>query len=574
MPTDSSRRRGNGLRLRDRGWRLRRRRARQPALGRQPDGGAVRGRSRHAPDAVPEVIADSYPGLSYFDPRYHWTELRVFTRSPRQNSGEVKSTKLEQARVMGGGSSINGQFAVRGLPSDYDEWEALGAAGWGWEGMLPYLKRLERDLDYGGGLHGVDGPIPVRRIFPEGWAPFSRAVLRSTTAQGYGYGDDYNGSFADAAFPMPLSNEHDRRVSTATGYLDAATRRRRNLSIFAEAQVHRLVTEGRRITGVEVALDGRTRFVQAGETIVAAGALHSPALLMRAGIGPAWHLREHGIGVVADLPGVGENLTDHPHLAFGAHLKPEGRIGRAQRRHIYMGVRYSSGLEGCHPGDMFMMPVNRAGWHRLGLAMGALNVCVNKSYSRGTLRLASADPAREPVVDLNLAGDGRDLARLVDGFKRMHRIMESPDVRPLVHRHFLAGYTDEVRALSVRRADTWLKTAAAAFLLDASPLTRELISRRRFGPSGRIAEMSRDDEAIAAWVRSSVWSGWHVSGTCRMGADGDRMAVLDPSCRVRGGVQGLRVVDASVMPSIVSANTNITTIAIAEKAADLILRAG
>jgi 5-(hydroxymethyl)furfural/furfural oxidase len=310
--------------------------------------------------------------------------------------------------------------------------------------------------------------------------------------------------------------------------------------------------------------------VEAGEVIVSSGALHSPAVLMRSGVGPAGHLRHHGIEVVADVPGVGENLTEHPHLAVGAHLKPPARLPRAMRRHIFLGVRYSSGVEGCDPGDMLIMPVNRAGWHPLGRSLGALNVCINKSYSTGTVRLNSADPTVEPEVDLNLASDGRDLVRLVDGFKRLYRIMESPAVQAGINTWFLAGYTDAVRALSVRKPSNWLKTAAAAALFDYAPFARDTLIRRRFGTTEQIHAMAHDDAAIAEWVKSTVWPGWHVSGTCRLGADGDPMAVLDAKCRVRG-VQGLRVVDASIMPSICSANTNITTIAIAEKAADLIL---
>ncbi len=173
-------------------------------------------------------------------------------------------------------------------------------------------------------------------------------------------------------------------------------------------------------------------------------------------------------------------------------------------------------------------------------------------------------------MDLNLAADGRDLVRLVDGFKRIYRIMESPAVQAGINTWFLAGYTDAVRALSVRKPSNWLKTAAAAALFDYAPFARDALIRQRFGTTERLHAMIRDDEAITEWVKSSVWPGWHVSGTCRLGAEGDPMAVLDAQCRVRG-VEGLRVVDASVMPSICSANTNITTIAIAEKAADLIL---
>lgn len=522
------------------------------------------------PDDIPDIIADSYPGLSYFDPRYHWTDLKVYTRSPRLNAGAAKPSKLEQAKVMGGGSSINGQFAVRGLPTDYDHWQSLGAEGWNYEGMLPFLKKLERDLDFDGPMHGKDGRIPIRRVFPEGWAGFTKSVLASVEKDGHAYLPDYNGTFEDGSFPLPLSNENDRRVSTAIGYLDAETRKRPNLSIIAHAFVERITFSGRKATGIDVVLNGKRQHIEAREVILSSGALHSPAMLMRSGVGPAGHLKHHGIAVVADVPGVGENLTDHPHLAVAAHMKPQARLPRRQRRHIFLGVRYSSNFAQCDRGDMLIMPVNRSGWHPLGRSIAALNVCVNRSYSQGTVRLRSASALDEPEIDLNLASDARDLARLVDGFKRLYRIMESPEVRPLLNTWFLAGYTDEVRAMSVRKASNWLKTATAAFLLDATPFTRDIVLRHKFGTTDRLHLMVKDDEAIADWVKSTVWSGWHVSGTCRMGAADDPLAVLDPRCRVKG-VEGLRVVDASVMPSMISANTNITTIAIAEKAADLIL---
>ena len=522
------------------------------------------------PDAVPDVIADSYPGLSYFDPRFHWTELRVHTRSPGLNSAATaKPGKLEQARVMGGGSSINGQFAVRGLPADYDEWEKLGATGWGWADMRPALIRLERDLDFTGNLHGQNGPMPIRRVFPADWAVFSNGIRAALERGGAVYREDYNASSDDGIFPMPLANENDRRVSTATAYLTAAARRRKNLFIRAESLVSQIHIRHGRATGVEVIIDGVAKSIEAGEVIVAAGALHSPALLMRAGIGPAAHLRALGISVATDLPGVGENLSDHPHIAFGAHLKKSARLRRGQRRHIFFGQRYSSGLVDCTAGDMLLMPVNRAGWHRLGMSMGAVNICVNKSYSKGTVRLQTPSFHDEPNIDLNLASDGRDLARLVDAFKRMYAIMCSPEVQPCINAWFLAGYSDDVRRLSVRSVRTWLTTATAAALLDFSP-TRNFVLRQKFGSEAHLHRMAADDDAIAEWVRNSVWSGWHVSGTCRMGADSDNLAVVDRFCRVRG-VGGLRVIDASVMPSIVSANTNISTIAIAERASDLIL---
>lgn len=525
------------------------------------------------PDSMPDVIADSYPGLSYFDPRYHWTGLRVHARSPSRNDGTEPTAKLEQAKVMGGGSSINGQFAVRAFPADFAEWEAMGLRGWGWEDMLPYFLKLERDLDFGDRPeHGRDGPLPIRRVFEKDWAPYSRAIHTVLANSGFAAGLDLNAGTEDGLFPLSLANENDRRVSTATGYLNAQVRQRANLVLMPNTEVRDLLLDGRHAVGVDVERNAIREQHRARRVIVSAGALHTPPILMRAGIGPAGHLKERGITVVHDLPGVGENLMDHPHIGCGVHLKPAGRLPRHQRRHIYFALRYSSGFDDCTPGDMFMMPVNRAGWHPLGRRMGSLVFCVNKSYSRGVVRLAR-DIRAEPFVDLNMLSDGRDLQRLVAAFKRMYAIMESAEVKALTNFWFPAGYSDAVRQISIKRPSNWIKTAIAAAIFGASPASRNWLARQRFGDLDRVHKLVADDEAIADWIKASVYSGWHVSGSCRMGADGDRMAVLDGRCRVRG-IEGLYVVDASVMPSAVSANTNIPTIAIAEKAADMMMRAG
>ena len=517
------------------------------------------------PESVPDIILDSYPGRAYFDPRFHWPELRVYNRSPEVDPSAMPS-RFEQARVMGGGSSINGQFAVRGMKGDYDEWEEMGLAGWSHAGLLPYLNKLERDQDFGGEGHGGSGRIPVRRLFPEEWGGFSRAALAAMQEDGLPLAPDVNGDDADGCYPVPLSNQYGRRVSTAIGYLDAATRRRRNLAIHAETLATRILVENGHARGVEAVKDGKTVRFDARETIVSAGALHSPALLLRAGIGPAEHLRSHGIEVVADLPGVGSNLLEHASVSVAAHLKPGARVPAGQRRHIYYGARFSSGLQGCPPGDMLFMPTNSAGWHPLGQAMGTMLLAVNKSYSQGTVRLYSPSPMDEPRVDLNMLSDERDLVRLVDGFRRLYAIMESAAVRDQVTLWFLAGYSDAVRRLMVPSAGTWLKTAAARALLDLGGPGRMLLKRKLTG--GRdVHRLVQDESALADWIKSAVWPGWHVCGTCRMGPDVDPLAVLDGECRVRG-VPGLRVVDASVMPTIPRANTNITTIAIAEKIAD------
>ncbi|UDQ91367.1 GMC family oxidoreductase N-terminal domain-containing protein, partial [Xanthobacter autotrophicus] len=196
------------------------------------------------PGAVPDAIADSYPMGLFHGDRFVWPGLSAFTA--RRSDGSQGSRAYEQGRVMGGGSSINVQSANRGLPRDYDEWAALGAAGWGWDDVLPFFIKLERDLDCGGPLHGKDGPIPIRRIPPPGWPPFAEAATSAFAASGLPRRLDQNGEFEDGVFPPAFNNEHDRRVSAAIGYLDAATRARPNLVIWPRTRLLRLRMDGAR----------------------------------------------------------------------------------------------------------------------------------------------------------------------------------------------------------------------------------------------------------------------------------------------------------------------------------------
>jgi 5-(hydroxymethyl)furfural/furfural oxidase len=523
------------------------------------------------PDNVPEIIYDSYPSLAYFDPRYHWRELRVCHEAYREGGAPLKLRKFEQARVMGGGSSINGQFALRGLPGDFEEWRALGLEGWSYDDVLPFFKKLERDTDFEGPAHGREGRIPVRRVFEERWPGFTTAVHEAFKAEGYPVREDLNADFADGCFPMTVSNQYDRRVSTAVGYLDSATRRRPNLRILADTVVTGLEMEGRKVTGVRASLPGgaEKRF-EAGEVILSAGAAHSPALLMRAGIGPAYHLTSLGVAVTADLPGVGGNLLEHPSISVAIHLKPEARLPEGRRRHIFMGLRYSSHLGDCPQGDMFLLPVNRAGWHPLGKQLGTFVLTVHKSYSQGLLRLKSASPADEPIVAMNLASDPRDLRRLMDGMRFMQRLLAQPALKCAINFWFPAGYSDRVRALAIPTLRNYLATGAAAQLIGLSAWTRDLVYRKKLNPGVDCDRLGRDDDYLAQWIADNVWPSWHISGTCRMGRRDDPAAVVDAKCRVRG-ISGLRVVDASVMPTIVSANTNISTIMIGEKIAAEIL---
>jgi 5-(hydroxymethyl)furfural/furfural oxidase len=214
------------------------------------------------PGNEPSEIRDSYSGTAYFDPRFHWTELRVTTQVVSHNNAEENRPplrKYEQARVLGGGSSINGQLANRGAPADYDEWEARGAAGWGWTDVLPYFKKVERDLDFDGPFHGKDGRIPVRRIPQEHWTRHSQAVAEACKLAGYAFVPDQNGEFVDGYFPATHSNQAEQRVSAAMGYLDRETRGRANLTISTNTQVKELLFEGTRCVGVKAQVDGRER---------------------------------------------------------------------------------------------------------------------------------------------------------------------------------------------------------------------------------------------------------------------------------------------------------------------------
>lgn len=525
------------------------------------------------PESVPEIIADSYPGFAYFHPDYHWRDLRIHTRT-QVIDGSPTGQKFEQAKVMGGGSSINGQMAIRGLPHDFDEWESLGAKGWGWSDVLPFFKKLERDVDFDGEIHGRDGRIPIRRIFQKGWPGFSRSVAEAMQDLGYPMREDLNGETTDGIFPITIANQYNRRVSTAVGYLDSLTRERPNLHIIPNSTVTKILFEQSRAIGVLVRNpDGSERRIMGGETIISTGALHSPALLMRSGVGPAQHLTEHGIATVKDLPGVGQNLLEHPSVSIAVHLRKQARLPDDIRRQIFLGLRYSSGLENCPAGDMLILPTNKAGWHPIGKRMGAMLVAVNKSFSTGEVCLQGPGVDTEPKVEMNMASDPRDLARLVQGMHLIFKLLDSPRLKETVDFWFPSSYNDGTRALAVKTFKNYASTWIAAQLSERPGLPRDLLYKYKFAPGMDISRLTADEAYLREWAQRTVWPNWHVCGTCKIGGDNDRLAVLDPECRVRG-VEGLRVVDASVMPTIVSANTNISTIMVGERAASLILNKG
>jgi 5-(hydroxymethyl)furfural/furfural oxidase len=528
------------------------------------------------PGAVPKEILDSYSGTAYLDNRFLWSELKVSTEVVSHNNDPTapkpRLRKYEQARVLGGGSSINGQMANRGAPTDYDEWHARGATGWTWENVLPYFKKLERDLDFDDEWHGQDGPIPVRRIPESQWPGHAKALKQVFTRTGYKPLADQNGHFEDGFFPITISNAEEQRVSAAIGYLTADVRRRPNLTLSTETQVTELLFDGLQCVGIKALVKGRPQEFRAKEVILSSGAIHSPAHLLRAGIGPAGHLRDMGISVRHALFGVGQRLMDHPSIALAAFLKPHARVtNKETRRHLFIGMRYSSGLGGAPAGDMFLVGATKTSWHAVGEQIGTFLLFVNKTYSEtGQVRLKSRDPGEEPEVEFNLLSDRRDLERLADGIRRFAPLYADPILQKAISDPFPASYSDKVRQVGEINTKNRILTKIAATLLDGPAFLRRMLIQKVIMEGYTLEDVCNSEEAAEDFIRKAAVGVWHASCTCRMGSRDDPMAVTDPSGRVRG-VGGLRVVDASIFPVVPCANTNFPTIMTAEKIADGIL---
>ncbi|MBO0686174.1 MAG: GMC family oxidoreductase N-terminal domain-containing protein, partial [Candidatus Dormibacteraeota bacterium] len=396
---------------------------------------------------------------------------------------------------------------IRGAPEDFDGWAAAGAAGWSFADVLPAFIRLEDELDHPAApYHGRGGPVPVSRVPEAGWGSVDRAFCEAALASGHAWEPDHNAPGTTGVSPFAMNARDGRRFSTNDGYLEPL-RERPNLEIRGGCQVDTLVLDhGGRARGVRL-LDGtRLEAAAGGEVILSAGAVHSPAILMRSGIGPADQLRALGIRVAVDLP-VGRGLQDHAIVWVGFPTAEGARPGAGGRQSLCC-LRYSSGLAEAGANDMFMSSLNA---HHL-FAGGGVAVCVNRVYSRGRLTLASPDPTVDPSLDLELLSDQRDLRRMSDGLARAAELLNRPPLAAL---------------------------RAGAAEIPAPEALPQVVS----------------DTA-------------HACSTCRMGAPDDPEAVVDPLCRVLG-TEGLRVVDASILPAATRANLHLTVVMIAERAAEL-----
>jgi choline dehydrogenase-like flavoprotein len=450
-----------------------------------------------------------------------------------------------RGKVLGGSSSINAMIYIRGTRADYDRWAAMGNPGWAYDDVLPYFLRSEDNEVHGGPLHGKGGPLSVSKLRTGN--PVTEAFVQAATSCGYPRNPDFNGETQEGVGHYQVNQRDGLRCSAAKAFLDPALDRP-NLRVATQANATRIIFEGQRAVGIEYLQDGQRKVARARrEVLLSAGAFGSPQLLMLSGVGPAAHLRELGIPVVLDSPDVGGNLHDHPDFVFGYTSDSTELIGfevrwlpramrelrrfRRDRTGMFTtnfaeaGAFLKTANEEAEPDVQLHFVVAIVSDHarKLQFSLGfSCHVCLLRPRSRGTLRLASTDPLASPLIDPAFLSDPDDVARLVRGFRMTRGILEASELAPY------------------RKRELW--TAG----IDS-------------------------DEAIRKILRERTDTVYHPVGTCRMGTD--PQAVVDPQLRVRG-LQGLRVVDASIMPQLVSGNTNAPAIMIAERASDFIRERG
>jgi len=478
---------------------------------------------------APEAMRSANPSTIITEPefaKYRWDALTA-----RRTSAQPPRL-FWRGRGAGGSSAVNGQIAIRGMVEDFDAWAAQGCKGWSFAELLPFFNRLETDLRYGAAsYHGDAGPIPIYRAPLSRWGAVDQALGEAALDLGHAWAPDHNAPHALGVSPYAINSRDGVRVSTNDAYLEPS-RARPNLKIVGDAHVDRVLIEGQRAVGVRFRHGGTWQDLRARAVLLCAGAVHSPAILLRSGIGPPAHLTELGIPTRVALP-VGEQLQDHPMAAFVVLLNDHA-VPPPGFRHTNCCVRYTSGIAGAGPGDMMIIAMNRLG-DSIGrhlsdasapAVFGLLGVWVNECVSRGRVRLTSADPLSEPIVEENMLDAPSDLARMRDGVRRVLEIARHPATRAVGN------------------------VVAPGLELDGDP----------------------PDATIDAWVMSTAGDAQHASCTCRMGDPSAPTSVVDPECRVLG-VDGLRVIDASVMPSVVRANTHLTTVMIAERMADRLIGA-
>lgn len=513
------------------------------------------------PGSVPADIADTFPSSS-LNANYFWPQLQG------QRSSDTPLRPYMQARVMGGGSSVMGLWALRGMPSDYDAWAAAGATGWSWNDVLPAFRRLENDADRDPS-QTLAGPYPICRVPRDEWPRLVLAVESEASRRGHRFIAEINESPGDGFFAMPLSQDAQGRASSARCYLTSEVRRRSNLSILTETTVTGLRFNGRRACGITVKHDGERRDIAAREVMVCAGAIHSPALLLRAGIGPSDELARLGITPLAERPGVGRNLQNHPYLHFGLTVPPRSRLSRELRRFAIAGLRLSSGLEGCPDSDLLLFMIGRVSGRDYGCDLAMFGAALYSPYSRGQVTLTSPQAGIPPRVEFQMFEDPRDRPRMLKAARFAESLLLSDAVASAYNDAFLLPPVMSLQQFNRTGIAGSLMGLTIKAVLNAPPaLTRKILAGR-IRPGRWIANRHRRAPASDAELIAAAAPMAHPSGTCAIGPESNSMAVVDPHCRVYG-VENLRVIDASVMPRVPSANTNLPTIMVAEHAAELI----
>ena len=446
-------------------------------------------------------------------------------------TSDLPDLEIPRGRATGGSSAINGQVLLRGIPEDYDRWAEWGNDEWGFTQCLPYFNKMETDLDFGGGdIHGNDGPVPVRRYPRAEWLPHAVAFEQACVAEGYPVHEDQNDPESTGVSPRARNTIDGVRMSNALNYLDIA-RHRLNLTIRGSVTAHRVLFQGSstgspRAVGVQAESGGEMFTVEGDQIIVCSGAVASPQLLMLSGVGPADHLGSFGIEVVHDSPGVGKNLRDHPSAAV--LYRATGERPDVQAPMTQVGMRYTA-TDSSLRNDMQLQPMLMTSEHRPAQVeidddsnYIGMNASLQLAMGQGELTLQTTDPHVQPFINYNYYQEEEDLRRMRDGIRLGVRVAEQSMYQGILE--------DRV-----------------------TPTDEELAT----------------DEALNGWLRRNTGTSHHISGTCKMGPDSDPMTVVDQYLKVKG-VEGLRVADASVMPDCIRANTNATTIMIAEKLCDFI----
>ena len=448
-----------------------------------------------------------------------------------------------RGKVLGGSSSINGLLYVRGQHEDYDRWRQRGNAGWGYDDVLPYFRKAENQQRGGDQYHGSGGPLPV-----SDWRhadPLSEAFVAAAAETGIPFNPDFNGAKQEGAGFFQTTTRRGRRASSAFSYLRPA-KNRSNLQIETDALAQRIMFEGRRACAVEYRQNGNLRTARARkEILVSSGAYNSPQLLQLSGVGPAVLLKQHGIDIVIDAPGVGNDLQDHLQVRLILRCAKAVTLNDVVNhpvRKVMAGLQYAAFRKGPltiaagTSGAFFKtsprlatpdvqihfipFSTDKMGENLHPFSGFTASVCQLRPESRGSLRIRSADPSMPPEIRINYLATETDRAAFIDGIRILRKILAAPALKPYV--------TDEVE------------------------------------PGAKVVS----DDDLLAFCRRTGSTVYHPTSTCRMG--NDPLAVVDQRLKLRG-IEGLRVVDASVMPDLMSGNTNAPTIMIAEKASDMIL---